>query len=212
MKKSYLAAVAMVFVFVFSSYPYSYSAFSLMTGDNTFAVNPYVFADGTGYVGSELYLAYGLSDKADIFFSYYTDNRSYNDFSVMARYDFKNSNIAALSASPSSASIQYHTIKENDRFAIQGNISLSFNYSDMKRPDITTVIAPVIKLGSTGVDFFCEVNPALYSTNTFALDLVPGVGFTISDALFTIAAPIQNISNKASITFGAWAFFAITSR
>jgi len=204
-----MVAVAFISTSVFS---YSYSAFSLMTGDNTFALNPYIFADGTGYVGTELFLAYGITDKADIWLSYYQDNDQVSDFSLMARYDIKNSNILALRASPSSASIQYHTIKENNNFAFQGNAAVKFSYNSVKTPDITTVIAPVVKIGTTGIDVFCEVNPNVFGLESFGLDIVPGVGFSIGGALFTIAAPVYDVTNDPTPTFGAWAFFAITGK
>ena len=213
MKKFNLAATMVAVAFISTSVlSYSYSAFSLMTGDNTLAINPYIFADGSGGVGTELFLAYGISDKADIWLSYYSDNTSENDFSIMARYDIKNANIIALKTSPSSASLQYHMIKENNKFAFQANAVVSFNYANMTKPDITTVLAPVVKIGSTGFDLFCEVNPAFYAVEDFGLDIVPGIGITIADVLVTFAAPIYDVTKNATPTFGAWAFFALTSK
>jgi hypothetical protein len=195
-----------------SAFSYSYTAYSLMTGDNTLALNPYVFADGTGYVGTDLLVSYGITNKCDMFFSYYMDNKSLNDFSIMARYDLKRANILALKASPSAASIQYHTIKENNKFAFQANASLSFNYDNMKKPDISAVVAPVVKIGTTGFDVYCEVNPSLYGTNKFSLDVIPGVGVTVKDVLLSISMPVYDVINSRSPSFGMWAFFTIVSR
>ena len=82
------------------------------------------------------------------------------------------------------------------------------------------ILCPFLKVG-TGNDIFCEVNPGYYSQDGefsnfwlrekgFGLDIIPGVGFTIRDVLFSAAVPIYDVTNNPSVAFGVWAFFAIT--
>lgn len=211
MRRTTLAALILVSLFS-TGFSYSYSAFSMMTGKNTFAVNPYVFGDGTGYVGQELFLAYGLTDKADIWSSLYIDNDGIVDFSAMLRYDLTGKNtILALRANGTYVSPQFHWIWENDKVALQANLSATFNYDAMDKPDIKSVLCPVVKIAGGLVDVFCEVNPG-YSigAESFGLDVVPGVGFAVGSTLFSIACPIMDITNDATLTFGAWWFFTIT--
>jgi hypothetical protein len=222
MKKFLVVALISLTVLASSAFSYSYTAFSLMSGDNTLCVNPFVFADGTGFVGTDLLVSYGMTEKSDIWLSYYQDNMGGNNFSLMARYDIKNSNILALKADPSAFSLQYHTIKENDKFGFQANAAIQLGYEYMDKPAIYAVLAPLIKLGSTGIDVFCEVNPGYYSQDGdfanlwerpegFGLDVVPGIGVTVGDALISLSAPIYDVTNEPTPTFGAWVFFAIVS-
>ena len=54
------------FLFASSVFSYSYNAFSISTGEKTLILNPYFAADGLGGYANELFLAYGVTDKIDI--------------------------------------------------------------------------------------------------------------------------------------------------
>lgn len=207
------------------AFSYSYTAYGLMTGDNTLAVSPYFYGNNSGSFGSRLNLAYGVSDDFDIWISYAQDNDGFygeSNFSAMARYNLGCSFIIAAEANPENASIQNHFIWENYWFAIQSNLSVVLDYKKFRDFSVHGVVSPVFKLGITGLDIYCEVSPGYYSsqsvinsyprTKGFGLDLTVGLGVTIKDVLLSIAMPVYDITNDPKPSLGAWIFFAITSK
>ena len=206
------------FLFASSVFSYSYNAFSISTGEKTLILNPYFAADGLGGYANELFLAYGVTDKIDIWsdINMYPSNGMISvDFSTMVRYDIGKSNIIACRFGPKYVSPQYHLTLENDAFAFQANIVAQVSYDHYKDPAFYGILCPVVKLFGGNMDIFCEVNPGYYMFNLdianlwprpegFGLDIVPGIGFAIKDALFSVSCPIYDVTNDASPTFGMW--------
>jgi hypothetical protein len=46
----------------------------------------------------------------------------------------------------------------------------------------------------------------------FGIDVVPGIGLTIGNTLFSISVPIYNVNHKATPTFGAWVYYSIKGK
>lgn len=130
------ALIIAVFLYASSIFSYSYTAFSISTGDQTFVLNPYFFADGANGYGSELFLAYGINSKIDIWSDvsfFQTEGITFTDFSSMVRYDLGKSNILAVRVSPWYVSPQYHLTIENEVFAFQANVAAQFAYLKLDR-------------------------------------------------------------------------------
>lgn len=218
------AFAALITAVLFSTaFSYSYSAFSLMTGTNTVAVNPFVYVDNDGLFGLNSFMAYGLSDRADIFFDVnFIPELQATDASMMLRFDLTGKNtILALRANGTYFSPQFHYIWENERIALQANVAGQFNYDFMDKPALYGIFSPAVKFIGGLVDVFCEINPGYYMldgdfanltyrSEGFELDIVPGIGFAVGSTLFSIACPIYNVADEPKPTFGAWWFFTIS--
>lgn len=224
MKKSLTAALA-VFLIAFSAFSYAYTPFSLMAGKNTFAINPFVYVDNDGVYGQDLFLGYGITDRADIWLDInIIPEFQATDASMMLRFDLTGKGtIVALRANGTYISPQFHWIWENSRIALQANIVSQINYDYPDKPAIYGILSPALKLFGGLADIFCEINPGYYMQDNdfanlytrpegFGLDIVPGVGFAVGSTLFSLACPIYDVANEPKATFGAWWFFAITPK
>lgn len=210
---------------VSSSFSYSYTAFPFMTGDKTFALNPFLYFDGKGAVGHDIFLLYGINPKVDVWSQISmvsTDQGTVTDWSTMLRYDLGNSNIVAVRASQWYVAPQYHLVIENDKFGFQANVAAQFSFEDMKNPAIYAVLSSLVKLFDGKMDVFVEANPGYYLKDGdfanlwvrpegFGLDLTAGVGLSVGKALVSIACPIYDVTHDATPTFGMWWFFPIIS-
>jgi len=193
---------------------YSYTAYSFMTPDKTFMVNPFIYADLQGFVGSSIIMGYGMNGKSDIWFTMSMGNDGSTDFSSTVRYDFGNNNILALLAGPWCMSPQYHIIWENDRVALQANVAVQFSYDYMDKPAMFAVLSPVLKLFKS-IDVFVEANPGYYMQDGdfanlwyrpegFGLDLVGGFGFSVGSVIFSVACPVYDVNHDPVPTAGLW--------
>jgi hypothetical protein len=215
-----------VCIYASSIFSYSYTAFPASTGEEKFVLNPYFYANGSAGYGSELFLAYGITSKLDIWSDvslFQTEGMTTTDFSTMLRYDIESSNILAVRISPWYVSPQYHLTVENDAFAFQANVTVQVAYEYYKKPAFYGILCPVIKLFGGDMDIFVEVNPGYYMMDNdfanlwkrpkgFGLDIVPGIGFGIRETLFSISCPIYDVTNNATPTFGMWWCFPISSK
>lgn len=130
--KSLILAVC---VYASSAFSYSYTAFPFMTGENTLALNPFLYFDGTGAVGHDIFLEYGIFANVDIWSQISmvrTKDGTSTDFSAMLRYDLGKSNILAIRASQWYVAPQYHLVWENDKFGFQANVAAQFASSTIK--------------------------------------------------------------------------------
>lgn len=197
---------------------YSYTAYAMMTPEKDFTVNPFIYADLQGFVGSSIILGYGMTGKSDIWFTMSMGNDGSTDFSSTVRYDFGKNNILALVGGSSSISPQYHFIWENDRLAIQANAAAQFAYDYMDKPALFAVLSPVLKLFK-GIDVFVEANPGYYMQDGdfanlwfrpegFGLDLVGGFGFSVGSVLFSVACPVYDVTNDPTPTAGLWFLYS----
>lgn len=199
-----------------SSFSYSYTAFSVMTGEKTIVVNPFLAFDGTGAVINDLFVSYGITNNIDIWSNVtLTKTADYTDFdfSTMVRYDIGNSNIVAVRVSQWYVTPQYHFTIENDRFGFQANVAGQISFDYYKEPAIYTILCPLVKF--LNFDAFVEVNPGYYMhdgdfanmsvrSEGFDLDIVPGIGITLGQSSFSISCPIYNVISDATPTFGMW--------
>lgn len=218
--KSIILAVCLYATSLFS---YSYTCFSISTGEETLALNPYLYADGKGAVGNDLFLAYGITNRLDIWSHvslFNSDGSNVTDFSTMLRFDIGKSNIIAVRVSPWYVSPQYHFSWENDVWGFQANIAAQVAYDYTEDPAVYGIFCPHIKFFQGNFDFFVEVSPGYYQfegdfancavrKEGFDLDITPGIGFGIMETLFSIACPIYNVTTDAAPTFGMWWCFPI---
>jgi hypothetical protein len=203
-------------------FAYSFTAFPPITGANTFAINPVLFADRPNSGGTEVFFYYGLTDKWDVS----TSITGIGDFTAMLRYDFGGSKILGLQASPSWVTPQFYLTLENDHYYLQGVVAAQFSYDYIKKPALYGILCPGFKL-TKNIDFFCEVNPGYYMNEDdfancsfrrkgAALDIVPGIGLTIGKVLFSIAFPGYNIysanHHMATGSIGAWVYYSVKSK
>jgi hypothetical protein len=198
-----------------------------MTGKNTLALNPFFYTstvDGFRTTGSDLLIAYGITDQLDFWYDIGVIDTNGSHFisawSTMVRYDVYKGNILAFKTSSSAASLQYHVTLENNLFGFQFNGVVQSLFKDKENLSAWSVVCPLFKF-ATGCDVFCEVNPGYYAQDNefinywvrpkgFGLDVVPGIGFMIRDAIFSVAVPVYDITNKPTATLGAWIFFSLT--
>ena len=226
MKKFTLSAL-IVLISIFSLLAESYTAYPIMTGKNTLGINPFVYAateEGFKSTGTDLNLSYGIYDNLDFWYSLSiadTNGAFYSStWSYMARYDLYKGHILALKSTPATLSLQYHKNFQSTDFNLQVNGAVQTTYNDVEDLSAWAVVCPVYK-HSEILDFYCEVNPGYYAkdgefTNFwareegFGLDVTPGVGFIVKDVFFSIAAPIYDVTNDPTVTFGAWMYISIT--
>ena len=221
MRKSFMFITVLLAV-CSSLFAYSYTAYPITTGEKALSINPFVFADGEGFVGSDINLAYGLTQKLDIWTTISMTNLTPTTWSAMARYDLAQGKIIAIKASDASVSPQAHLTFENEKFAFQGNVGAQFSYNSMSKPAAFLVLSPIVKLGTTGIDFFVDINPMYCLQNDFvleaerdhgfSLDIAPGVGFAVGSSLFSVAAPLFNVTGNFTPTFGMWWQFLISGK
>lgn len=215
-----------IICFSITVFSYSYTAIGPMAGDKTFVLNPFLYFDGTGVVGEDIYLVAGLKSNIDIWshVSMVKNNEGTSvDFSAMIRYDLGKNNILALRASQWYVAPQYHFLIENNRFGFQTNVSAQISFDYYKEPAFYAVLSPLVKILDTGIDIFLEFNPGYYMHDGdyancsirekgFEFDLVPGIGFPIGKTTFSLSCPIYNIRTNPTPTFGMWWWFPLTGK
>lgn len=224
MKRSLTATFAVLLI-ASSAFSYAYTPFSMMVGENTFAINPFVSVDNDGIYGQDLFFGYGITNKADIWLDINVVPESQTtDASMMLRFDLTGKGaIIALRTNGTYISPQFHWIWENSHIALQANLASQINYNYPDKPAVYGIFSPALKLFGGLADIFCEINPGYYMQDDcfanlytrpegFGLDIVSGVGFAIGSTLFSLACPIYNVTNGPKVTFGAWWFFAITPK
>jgi len=215
-----MKAFFIVLMSVMMTYGYSYTAFSYITPEKALSVNPYFYADCKGFVGTSIFLGYGMTDKSDIYTQMSLFNDGSNSFSAMVRYNIKNSNIAAVAVSPLWIAPQYHFIWENDRIALQANATIQCSFDYIKKPAAYAVLSPVVKI-IKGIDAFVEVNPGYYMqdgdfanlwyrSKGFGLDLTGGLGFSLGSVIFSVACPVYDVTNDPTPTLGLWFYYTIS--
>lgn len=212
----------LVFFLSFNLFGYSYTAYSLITGDKTLSINPSIYCDTHGFIGTDINLSYGLNSKIDIWTTISLNNNTNASWSAMLRYDVFNGKIIAIKINDASFAPQIHLTFENIKYALQVNAGGQFTYKYMSKPSAFVILSPIIKIGTTGFDLFCDINSiavlkedyVLGSTRnkSFSLDLAPGFGFTVGSSLFSVAAPLMNITYKFTPTFGIWWQFLIGAK
>jgi hypothetical protein len=218
--------VLAVCLYASSSFSYSYTAYPFMTGENTLALNPFLYFDGTGAVGHDIFLEYGILANLDIWSQISmvcTKDGTSTDFSAMLRYDLGKSNIIALRASQWYVAPQYHLVIENDKMGFQANVAAQFAFEYYKEPAIYAILCPLVKIFNKKADIFLEVNPGYYMKDGdfancavrykgFGLDITPGFGLSLGKTLVSVGCPIYNVSTNATPTFGMWWWCPITSK
>lgn len=206
-------------------FSYSYTAIGSMAGDKTFVLNPYLYFDGSGAVGEDIYLVYGMTANTDIWSHISmvkTATGTTVDFSAMVRYDLGKNNIVVLRGSQWYVSPQYHFLWENNRFGFQANAAVQVAYDYYKEPAIYAVLSPIVKLFK-GIDVFIEFNPGYYMHDGdyanssvrekgFEFDLTGGIGFPIGRTSFSLSCPIYNVRTNPTPTFGMWWWCPITGK
>jgi len=222
--KSLILAVCIYATSIFS---YSYTAFPIMTPENTMVLNPFIYFDGTGAAGQDVFLSYGVLSNLDIWSQVstasYPDGSTPVDFSAMLRYDLGKSNILALRVNPKWIAPQYHMAIENDKVGFQGNLAAQVSFDYYKDPAIYAILCPLVKIFGGKLDIFAEVNPGYYMMEGdfanlwvrpegFGLDIVPGVGVSLGKSLFSVSCPIYDVTNDATPTFGMWWCCPITTK
>lgn len=221
--KSLILAVCLYATSIFS---YSYTAFPIMTPENTMILNPFIYFDGKGTAGQDVFLSYGVLSNLDVWSQVSTVSGNSVDFSAMVRYDLGKSNILALRVNPKWIAPQYHMAIENDKIGFQGNLAAQISFDYYKDPAIYAILCPLVKLFGGKMDIFVEVNPGYYQfqgidmlinlwlnrPEGFGLDVVPGVGISLGKSLFSISCPIYDVTNDATPTFGMWWCCPITTK
>jgi len=202
--------------YVISVFPYSYTAIGPTAGEQTFVLNPFLYFDGTGAVGEDIFFVYGMTAKKDIWAHvslFKTSEGTSVDFSAMTRYDLGKNNILAIRVSQWYIAPQYHFLIENDRFGFQANVVGQIAFDYYKEPAVFAVLCPLLKIFDSGMDFFVEFNPGYYMhegdfanlavrSEGFEFDVVPGIGIPIGKTSVSLSCPIYNVLTNATVTFG----------
>lgn len=206
---------------VSSLWAYSYTCFPPMTQTGSIALNPVFFADDKNYGGMETFFYYGLTEKMDFCTSVLTVN-GFSNFSVMSRYALNDFN-AGIRLNPSWVIPQLNYNWEDDLFIIQATLASQVTYDYSDKPAIYGVLCPGYKF-SEEFHICCDINPGYYlqegdfansflRSKGFGLDIAPSIGINVStQGTFSIAAPIYNVTKKATITFGAWLYYSIKGK
>jgi len=220
--KKFLVSLTFLFAFCSSLFAYSYTAYPITTGEKALSINPFIYCDTKGFIGTDLNIAYGLTPKLDIWNTVSLNNATPTTWSAMVRYDLEQGKIVALKVSDASVSPQIHLTFENDKFVFQGNAGAQFSYNNMAKPASFLVLSPIVKLGTTGMDIFVDINPIYCMQDDFvlgaarekgiSLDVAPGFGFAVGSSLFSVAAPLTNVTGNFAPTFGMWWQFVITGK
>lgn len=215
--KKFLVSLMFLFAFCSSLFAYSYTAYPITTGEKALSINPFIYCDTKGFIGTDLNIAYGLTPKLDIWNTVSLNNATPTTWSAMVRYDLEQGKIVALKVSDASVSPQIHLTFENDKFVFQGNAGAQFSYDNMAKPAAFLVLSPIVKLGTTGMDIFVDICPtycmeANEKGEKMFLNVAPGFGFAVGSSLFSVAAPLTNVTGDFAPTFGMWWQFVITGK
>jgi hypothetical protein len=218
----------------FNAFSYSYTAYPISSGKGNLIINPVLYADGYGFVGNDISLAYGLTDKLDLWSTISignTDTTSFTTFRTMLRYDLGSNNILACVLGNNYVSPQYHLVLENKIAGLQVNVATKLDFKGIGTPSTYAVFSPLFKVfggaldllfNTLSVDIFCEANPGYYKegdfancwprTKGFGLDVVPGIGIGFENSLVSIACPVYDVNHKAIPTFGMWWLYIISTK
>ena len=220
--------------FSFSAFSYSYSAFPNMSGQGNLIINPYLYADGKGNVGNDIAIAYGLTEKLDVWSILSignTDSTSTTTFKTMLRYDLGNNDILACLIGNNYVSPQFHLVLENKIAGFQANVATKLDFKSVGTPSTYAIIAPLFKVfggafdllfNNLYVDVFCEANPGYYKDGDnannwtrakgFGLDVVPGIGLGFQNSLVSIAVPVYDVNHKTTPTVAVWWEYIISTK
>jgi hypothetical protein len=220
--KKFLNLFTLLIALCSSLFAYSYTAYPIITGEKTFSINPFVYCDTKGFIGTDLNFSYGLTPKLDIWNTVSLNNTTPTTWSAMVRYDLSQGKIIALKVTDVSVSPQVHITIENEMFAFQGNAGLQFSYNNLDKPASFLILSPIVKIGTTGIDLFVDINPMYCAQEDFvfgtprdkgfSLDIAPGFGFAVGSSLFSVAAPLTNVTGAFTPTFGMWWQFVIQGK
>lgn len=214
----------LILAFTQSLFAYSYTAFpGITTGEKTLTLTQFVYGDGTGFVGSDVYLGYGITDKFDITTCISVNNVGPVTWSAMPRYVLTPGILGAIKFNDASVSPQIHANWDfGSVVTLQANLAVQLTYNTMTKPAFYGVASPVFKIGATGLDVYCDVIPVyclqddmvlgFVRPQGFSLDLVPGIGYGIGSNLFSFAAPLANVSGEFTPSFGVWWLFMISGK
>jgi hypothetical protein len=203
---------------------YSYTAyFGMTTGAKTLAFTPFIYADVNGFVGCDLNIACGITDKVDVTNTVSMNNVGPVTWSVMPRYALLERLQVAVKLGDSYVAPQLHHIWEGKSLALQSNLGAQFFYSHMGKPAGFAVISPIIKWPGTCMDSYCDIIPVYATTpgdmvmgfpreKGLSVDLAPGLGFTVGSSLISLAIPVGDVGGQSYMTFGVWWLYMIPGK
>ena len=218
------------------SFPYSFSAWTSMTGANTFAVTPFFYFAPVGSatedldINADAVIGYGFTDKIDMFvnlatFNLKSDPGAYSNTWIMPRYDLgKNNIVAAQIGLEQNANNDlkvyggphYHFFWENDRCAMELNALALFHADSLIPTTASIYAAPVYKLLPNVLYPFFEVDPTYTFGSGGGLDFVlaPGIWIGIPNTphQFSVSVPLSGIKDgniSAGIYAWYWASFSL---
>lgn len=208
-------AAAAIALTATSGFSYAYNPWTTMTGEKTLGITPFVYTtalDPLG-LGADLVLNYGITANIDVFVDVagvsILPGFSYNYSWIMARYDFGGNNIAAIQASLTAVSAQYHYFWENEMIALEANALVEFTYSSLATPAFKAYLAPVYKI-TKDFAFYVEVDPAYTVGGSFALGIVPGIYLGLGAAgMISVAVPLGDVLSGITPNVGLWYYLPI---
>jgi len=208
-----------------SASAFSYSCFyGASTGSKTLSICQFIYGDTTGFVGSDLLLGYGITDKFDVTSTISINNIGPVTWAVMPRMEIVKGLLGAVRFSDSYLSPQMHGVWDiTTLFTLQANAAVQLTYDYMARPAVYGVVCPILKIPRTPIDVSCDVVPVYTAQDQdvvlgflrdrgFSLDVVPSVGLSIGTCLFSLAAPIANVNRHPVPSFGAWWLFILSGK
>lgn len=202
-----------------SLFAFSYTAYpGISTGANTMSVTQFIYGNWAGFAGTDIYLGCGVTDVLDVTACVSANNAGPVTWSAMPRYAITKNILGAVRFSDAYAAPQIHANFDfGDMLTLQSNVALQYTFVPENLFSGYAVACPVLKLGKTGIDVGCDIIPVFCHkddivlgftrTKGFSLDVVPEVGFSIGSGLFTLAAPLVNVTGEFVPTFGAWWVF-----
>jgi hypothetical protein len=215
------------------AFPYSFSAWTSMTGAKTFAITPFFYFAPVGSatedmdINADAVVGYGFTDKIDMFVNIATvnlksDPGAYSTTWIMPRYDLGGNNIVAAQIGleqDADNNLQvyggphYHFFWENDRCAMEFN-ALALFHADSTAPTTASIYAaPVYKLLPNLLYPFVEVDPTYTFGDGGGLDFVlaPGlwIGIPGTPHQFSISVPISGIKD-GSVSTGIYAWYWVS--
>jgi len=210
---------------VSSVFSNSYTAYSLLTGENSFTFSPSFHSSKVGQVrstGSSVSLSYGVIDELDFQYELGSDwsEGAYKPYwSSMIRGAFYRGNIIAFEFDAASSSLQYHLNLQGYHYDLVVNAVISAEYEDFEKVSTWGIFSIARKFGIES-SIFCEVVPGYYSgsgcpingwdrTEGVGLDVVPGICFLVRDVSFSAAVPVYDVLSTPTATLGLKATFLL---
>ncbi len=199
-----------------AGHSYAYNPWTTMMGAKTLGINPFVYASSFDpfTMGADLVVSYGFTDNIDLFVDLagvnLTPEFGYNTSWIMPRIDLGGNNIIAIQAGLTAVSPQYHFFWENDLFAAEANLYVSFAYDSFGTPLIGAYLAPVVKIVKDVLALYCEVNPSYQVEGSFALNIVPGIFLNMGDAgQLSVGVPLGDVLTGLAPGVGLWYFLPV---